>query len=281
MCSTSRYPHGLSGHCGATTTGEGSQCAVTDVQGSWEKITLDECAARCAACSRCAYISYASGDIFSWHSSDCSWYATCQSLQEDDGGEAYWGRGHVTFRIRNSSWEPVAPIAMAALRCFDQKLASLEPIPRVLHTSFKVELPLRPNGSDSLVAVHGLQAFARLNPRWRIEQSTDAQVDAYLQRHLGAADYAVLRRRHIVERSDVWRLLKLWREGGMYTMYTMLCYALLCCAMRCGAVRCCAVRCGAVRCGAVRCGAVLCCAVLCGAVRCGAVRCCAMPVGRA
>jgi hypothetical protein len=62
------------GHCGPTD-GEGD-CAAGK-RGSWNTTThritdLDACAARCARCDACTYVS------FSRFHEDCSWYADCR-----------------------------------------------------------------------------------------------------------------------------------------------------------------------------------------------------------
>ena len=122
------------------------------------------------------------------------------------------------FEIRGPgaiTWQSHLDIAQRAFGCFDQLLSMLGPIPRVLHSTFKVALTPS-NWSEFALTSYSLRAFARHNPSWKVELSTDAQMDAYLEEHLEERDFALLQGKHAVERSDVWRRLKLHREGGAY-----------------------------------------------------------------
>lgn len=212
------------GHCGETKFGEGTECKAGDTQGSWVVGGIDDCIARCAACDRCYYVSYGPGDPFKVGSDDCSWYTSCPaSLFLEVGFQVYIGSGHHTVQVRNPgsghlrpcARRPRLPEARRALRRYQQVLSELDPIPRVLHASFKQDLNV--NESTHPTIVHGLQAFQRQNPQWRVEVSSDAQMDAYLRHHLSADDYARIAPLHPVERTDVWRLLKMYHRGGIYT----------------------------------------------------------------
>ncbi len=88
---------GRRGHCGATSGlvrgdcargGRGNLGLPSWAAGSW-KAARAECAARCLACARCAYISVST----KW--ADCSWFAECnvESLRTDV-------EGFRTFRVR-------------------------------------------------------------------------------------------------------------------------------------------------------------------------------------
>ena len=212
------------GHCGATKTGEGAACRPRDKQGAWTVSGIDDCITRCAECDRCYYVSYGPGDPFRANSDDCSWYTSCPSaLVPEDPYQLYLGFGHHTVQVRDPesghsrprALHPQLPEGRRALRRYTAVLSELDPIPRVLHASFKVELNVSESTHPTIV--HGLQSFQRHNPRWRVEVSSDAQVDAYLRAHLPADDYARVAPLHPVEKTDVWRLLKMWREGGIYT----------------------------------------------------------------
>ena len=60
------------------------------------------------------------------------------------------------------------------------------------------------------------RALARLNPDWSVEIYTDEQIDQELRDKLDPSDFVHLSSRHIVEKIDTWRLLKLYLEGGAY-----------------------------------------------------------------
>ena len=93
-------------------------------------------------------------------------------------------------------------------------------IPKIIHITWKSKDILT---STSPLAVHGVQNLIKLNPDWDIQFSDDSQVDSYLQEHLAAPEYALIRDFHIVAKTDVWRLLKIYREGGVYVDLDRLC----------------------------------------------------------
>ena len=76
------------GYCGTTISGETESCVVGN-SGNWllhndDLISLQRvrhaCVARCAQCSRCAFVSYS----LRWH--DCSWFASCGRLHNEVHG---------------------------------------------------------------------------------------------------------------------------------------------------------------------------------------------------
>ena len=58
--------------------------------------------------------------------------------------------------------------------------------------------------------------MAALNPEYQIAISTDAEVDEYLKTYLSWWDYTKIKNKKIVEKIDLWRLIKLYEEGGIY-----------------------------------------------------------------
>ena len=213
------------GHCGVTQVGEGAACGARDTHGSWTVDSIDDCVARCTGCDHCYYVSYAPGDPFNAGHDDCSWYTSCPAtLVPEEPFPVYLGSGHHTVQVRNPktghprphALHPRLPEARRALHRYQQVLSELGPIPRVLHASFKYD-HLNVSESTHPTIVHGLQAFQRHNPRWRVEVSSDTQLEAYLRRHLATDDYARVAPLHPVEKTDVWRLLKMYFEGGIYT----------------------------------------------------------------
>jgi len=96
---------------------------------------------------------------------------------------------------------------------FKNLLQSLGPVPKIIHLSWKQSINLT---SQEFLIQYGIAALQRLNPAWVIELSTDDEVEDYLQTHMSAADWALLKPRHVVEKTDLWRLLKLYYTGGVY-----------------------------------------------------------------
>lgn len=86
-------------------------------------------------------------------------------------------------------------------------------IERVIHLTWKdpnvTELPLK-------LVQSGLAALKRLNPTYEFRMHSDEQVEAYLRDKLSVEDYECIADRHIVEKVDLWRLLKIYHEGGVY-----------------------------------------------------------------
>ena len=87
-------------------------------------------------------------------------------------------------------------------------------IPKIIHVSWKDRDIL---SDDSELIEKGLKRLVALNPDWELVVSDDDDVDKYLQDNLSPFDYGLLKRKHIVEKLDVWRLVKLLKEGGIYT----------------------------------------------------------------
>lgn len=99
-------------------------------------------------------------------------------------------------------------------------LGSLGSLPRVLHATWKTRID--PYNNDNALIRHGLRGFADANPGWRIEVSSDEDVDRYLRLRLQDSDYNLTRHVHPVEKSDLWRLVKLYHEGGVYSVIDRL-----------------------------------------------------------
>jgi hypothetical protein len=86
-------------------------------------------------------------------------------------------------------------------------------IPKVIRTSWKSDDILR---LDHPMSVNGIQALIRLNPDWKFELHLDSDVEMYLKDNLDSSSYEALKDKHIVEKTDVWRLIKMYNEGGCY-----------------------------------------------------------------
>lgn len=93
-------------------------------------------------------------------------------------------------------------------------LVGLGVIPKILHLTWKDNLDL--NHNSNLLIQKGVAQFKRLNPTWKIELSTDAQLNGYLKSHLAYSDYRLISSKHAAEKSDLWRLLKMCYTGGIY-----------------------------------------------------------------
>jgi len=86
-------------------------------------------------------------------------------------------------------------------------------IPKTIHVSWMDSSIFE---HDSPIAKYGVQNMVALNPDWKVLLHTEDQINKYLKEELGLHVWRLLDGTHIVERLDVWRLIKLYNEGGMY-----------------------------------------------------------------
>jgi hypothetical protein len=93
-------------------------------------------------------------------------------------------------------------------------------IPKKIHLSWKDKDLLE---SKSELVQLGVKQLAALNPDWEMVISTDDEVDQYLSGKLQAEDYALIAGCHIVQKTDLWRLIKLHEEGGLYVDIDRFC----------------------------------------------------------
>lgn len=93
-------------------------------------------------------------------------------------------------------------------------------IPKIVHMSWKTKAVV--NDESDLIK-NGLRNLIDLNPDWDIQISTDEEVDAYLKAALLESDYELIKDAGIVPKTDLWRLMKLYDEGGVYMDIDRLC----------------------------------------------------------
>lgn len=86
-------------------------------------------------------------------------------------------------------------------------------IPKIVHLSWKTKDLL---DSDSPLVQEGMKKLVELNPDWEVQISTDDEVDSYLQAQLEPKIYELIAGKHVVQKTDLWRLIKLFTEGGVY-----------------------------------------------------------------
>jgi len=78
------------------------------------------------------------------------------------------------------------------------------------------------NSQATLVNL-GLRKLIDLNPDWTVTIHEDAEIDEYLEFHLGRNVWNLIRNDHIVTKTDLWRLIKLYEEGGVYCDIDRIC----------------------------------------------------------
>ncbi|AJR04813.1 glycosyltransferase family 32 protein [Siansivirga zeaxanthinifaciens] len=92
-------------------------------------------------------------------------------------------------------------------------LSKHENIPKIIHVSWKTKNIL---DNESPVILNGLANLKRINPNYKLEISDDIDVENYLKQKLKKWDYIKIKNKKIVEKIDLWRLLKIYHEGGIY-----------------------------------------------------------------
>ena len=62
----------------------------------------------------------------------------------------------------------------------------------------------------------GVANLIRLNPDWHVQLYTPKEVDDLLAEKLSPQAYALVKDRHFVSKIDLWRLLLMYDQGGLY-----------------------------------------------------------------
>lgn len=76
--------------------------------------------------------------------------------------------------------------------------------------------------SKSDIVKYGLLNMKKINPDWEMKIYDNDDIEKYLQEKLGL-QYARVADEHIVAKTDTWRLIKMFEEGGVYTDVDRLC----------------------------------------------------------
>lgn len=97
---------------------------------------------------------------------------------------------------------------------------NLGPIEKKIHISWKNKniLDLEFN-----IIKNGIYNLKNLNPDYSFEINDDNDVNDYLEKNLSPEDFKLIKKKHIVEKTDLWRLLKIYNEGGIYMDIDRLC----------------------------------------------------------
>lgn len=93
-------------------------------------------------------------------------------------------------------------------------------IPKNIHISWKDKSLLE---SNSIFVKNCIGKLVELAEGWTPYVYDDNDIEIYLKNNLSLKDYKLLENRHIVEKCDIWRLIKLYNEGGLYCDIDRLC----------------------------------------------------------
>lgn len=70
---------------------------------------------------------------------------------------------------------------------------------------------------------NGLHKLIELNPDWKASIYTPNLIENDLKNVLSSNDYDLIKNRHFVSKIDLWRLFKMYFEGGLYMDIDRLC----------------------------------------------------------
>jgi mannosyltransferase OCH1-like enzyme len=90
---------------------------------------------------------------------------------------------------------------------------TLDEIPKVIHISWKSKNILN---SKNPMIINGILNMKNINPEYDLQINDDEDVEQYIISHISNKDYENIKKKHIVEKVDLWRLLKMYYEGGIY-----------------------------------------------------------------
>jgi mannosyltransferase OCH1-like enzyme len=86
-------------------------------------------------------------------------------------------------------------------------------IPKIIHLAWKNKDILK---NESPLIVNGIRKLVDMNTDWQVEINTDEEIDSYLVDTIEKKDYELIKNAHIVAKTDIWRLIKLYVTGGLY-----------------------------------------------------------------
>jgi mannosyltransferase OCH1-like enzyme len=93
-------------------------------------------------------------------------------------------------------------------------------IPKTVHFSWIDDSILM---SNHIFPRNTIQKMIELSPDWKFKLNINSDIEDFLETRLDKSDYKLIKDCHIVEKSDIWRLMKLYEEGGVYTDIDRLC----------------------------------------------------------
>lgn len=86
-------------------------------------------------------------------------------------------------------------------------------IEKKIHISWKNKDIINKNYS---IIQNGILQLKLLNPDYEFNIYDDDDIDKYIQSNISPADYNLIKNKKIVEKTDLWRLLIIYNEGGIY-----------------------------------------------------------------
>lgn len=92
-------------------------------------------------------------------------------------------------------------------------------IPKKIHLAWKNKNIF---DDDSALIVYGVKQLRDLNPDWQIEITVNEEIEDYLNEKM-RQDFTLVEHQGIVAKTDIWRLYKMFYEGGLYVDIDRFC----------------------------------------------------------
>ena len=86
-------------------------------------------------------------------------------------------------------------------------------IPKQIHLSWVDKKIL---DSNCELIKKGVKKLQTLNPDWDIEVSDDEDINKFIRDNIGKTSWELIKNKKMTEKTDLWRLLKIYKEGGLY-----------------------------------------------------------------
>lgn len=90
---------------------------------------------------------------------------------------------------------------------------NLKGIPKKIHVSWKNKNVI---SSGYLMIEKGIKRLCEINPSWDLEVYDDEDVNRLIRDSIGAQGWELIKNKKMTEKTDLWRLLKTYKEGGLY-----------------------------------------------------------------
>jgi GR25 family glycosyltransferase involved in LPS biosynthesis len=90
---------------------------------------------------------------------------------------------------------------------------NLKGIPRKIHVSWKNKNVI---SSGYSMIEKGIKRLCEINPSWDLEIYDDEDVNRLIRDSVGIENWELVKNKKMTEKTDLWRLLKTYKEGGLY-----------------------------------------------------------------
>ena len=102
----------------------------------------------------------------------------------------------------------------------DKLFENCESIHKKIHIFWKIKDYL---GLNFNIVKNGTLKLKELNPDYEFIVYDDLDIENYLKEQLSSTDYELIKNKHIVEKTDLARVLLIYNEGGIYSDVDRLC----------------------------------------------------------